>query len=79
MKRENFTEVLTDLRDMQEDREEAVREAQEEVEAAERNLAYCELSADMRTWTWEEREAWESAHYRVREAYDALRKAKAAL
>ena len=75
----NFTQVLADLRDMQDDREEAVREAEVECRMADAALAQAELDADMRTWSWEERDNWEAAHHRVREAYNNLRKAKEAL
>ena len=56
----------------------AIADARAEVAAADAWLAVCESSADIRTWTREERDEWESAHYRVRRAYDALRRAKAA-
>jgi len=75
----NFTQVLEDLRTMQEDREEAVREAEVECRLADQALALAESSADIRTWAPDEREAWETAHYRVREAYNNLRKAREAL
>jgi hypothetical protein len=75
--RENFTAVLTDLRDMQDEREAAIQEAQQEVAAAQQGVDACELSSDMRRWTQDEREAWETARYRLREAYDALRKVRA--
>lgn len=75
--RENFSEVLTDLHAMQDERAAAIEDAQEEVYSAQAELAACELSADMRTWTLEEREAWETAHYRLRDAYEALRKVRA--
>lgn len=75
----NFSAVLEAFDEIRAERLDAIAEAQAEVRIAERRLAAAESSADMRTWTWEEREEWESAHFAVREAYDNLRKARQAL
>lgn len=74
----NFAAVLADFQDIKDEREAAIAEAQENVRIAERRLNQAELAADMRTWSEEERAEWEGAHFAVREAYDELRKAKAA-
>ena len=76
---QNFPAVLADLNAMQDEREAAIEDAQEWVYSAQMELESCELSSDMRTWTYEERSRWECAHIRVRAAYDNLRKAKEAL
>jgi hypothetical protein len=74
---QNFPAVLADLHAMQDEREAAIEDAQEWVYSAQMELASCELSSDMRTWTQAERDAWETARYRLREAYDQLRKVRA--
>ena len=71
--------VCDALQAMTEEREQALEDAQVECELADKALAQAELEADMRTWTWEQRDAWEGAHYRVRVAYENLRKAREAL
>lgn len=75
----DFAAVAAALRAMQDDRQAELEEAEAECRLADAALARAESSADMRTWSQEERDEWEGAHFRVRTAYDNLRKAKAAL
>ena len=76
---QSMRDLLDDLQCMQDEREQALEDARVECQLADKALEEAELSADMRTWTWEQRDAWEGAHFRVREAYNNLRKAKEAL
>ena len=75
----NFTQVLTDLQEMQEERQEALRAAQYDLDQAWQRLDYATLDADMRLWTLEERDEYDSAVAGVLEARRAYEKAKEAL
>lgn len=75
----NFSQVLSDLEEMQEERLEEFRAAKRAVQQAEQRLDYATLSADMRQWSYYETEEYEAARAGLEAAHDRLEKAKEAL
>jgi hypothetical protein len=75
----NFTQVKEDLEDMQADRAEQLREAKHIWAQAEQRVDYATPSHDMRLWTREEREEYQSAVEAAFEAWKAYQKAMEAL
>ena len=75
----NFSQVLSDIEEMQEERLEEFRAAKRAVQQAEQRLDYPTLSSDMRLWSCCEADEYEAARASLDEAYDRLAKAKEAL
>ena len=77
--RMNFSQVLSDIEEMQEERLEEFRAAKRAVQQAEQRLDYATSQDDRRAWSGGEAEEYEAAKASLDEAYDRLAKAKAAL
>jgi len=75
----NFSQVLSDLEEMQEERLEEFRAAKRAVQQAEQRLDYATSQDDRRAWSGGEAEEYEVAKASLDEAYDRLAKAKEAL
>jgi len=75
----NFSQVLSDLEEMQEERLEEFRAAKRAVQQAEQRLDYATSQDDRRAWSGGEAEEYEAAKAGLDEAYDRLAKAKEAL
>jgi len=75
----NFSQVLSDIEEMQEERLEEFRAAKRAVQQAEQRLDYATLSSDMRLWSCCEADEYKAARASLDEAHDRLAKAKAAL
>jgi hypothetical protein len=71
----NFTQLKADLDDILAERKERLREAKHDYFQAEQRLDYATPSHDMRLWTPEEREEYQSAVEAAFEAWRAYQKA----
>jgi len=75
----DFRSVLDAIEEIRSEREEALAEALEEYEMAERRLDRATSSADMRTWSEEEADEYHGAQFAASEAWQKLKKAREAM
>ena len=75
----NFSQVLSDIEEMQEERLEEFRAAKRAVQQAEQRLDYATSQDDRRAWSGGEAEEYEAAKASLAEAHDRLERAKEAL